>query len=155
VPFVPNMEGSLYGRHVELRYKKSLTQSTQPTGFVSSERTAGTGWSTIPESIGDDESLWMTQATIEGDDTLNGTWSSPVRISGVKGAKGADGADGVSIVPITNRTVTVFLISPTEPNVPSGGSWNSETNELVLPTGGWKLNYDIRLLPKISALLPI
>jgi len=145
VPFMPNMEGSLYGRHVELRYKKSLTQSTQPTGFVSSERTAGTGWSTIPESIGDDESLWMTQATIEGDDTLNGTWSSPVRISGVKGAKGADGTNGtngVSIVPITNRTVTVFLISPAEPNVPSGGSWNSETNELVLPTGGWKLNYD-------------
>jgi hypothetical protein len=59
-------------------------------------RNPGGNWTLQPPSIDitEGESLWLTSAIINPDDTLSENWSFPVRISGEQGPKGDTGPAG-------------------------------------------------------------
>ena len=80
------------GKKTEFRFAKSTSSTTAPA-ITNNIRNAG-GWSLTPVSLSEGEFLWITTAVINPDDTLNGTWSTPVRISGEQGQKGDKGDKG-------------------------------------------------------------
>lgn len=81
------------GKFTEFRFAKS-TNNDAPS-IDKSVRTPS-GWTLTPPEIntGLNESLWITNATINPDDTLSGEWSDPVRISGEQGPQGDTGPAG-------------------------------------------------------------
>lgn len=74
------------GRYTEDRYKRSETQPA-----VSGNPPAG--WSLDPPTSGT-EPIWVIRATFNGDGTLVGNWSTPVKWTGSDGKDGKDGATG-------------------------------------------------------------
>lgn len=80
------------GKKTEFRFAKNTSPITAPA-ITNNIRNAG-GWSLTPISLSTGEFLWITTAVINPDDTLNGTWSVPVRISGEQGQKGDKGDKG-------------------------------------------------------------
>lgn len=81
------------GKFTEFRFAKST--NNEAPNIDKSVRTPS-GWTLTPPEIntGLNESLWMTKATINPDDTLSGEWSDPVRISGEQGPQGDTGPAG-------------------------------------------------------------
>lgn len=79
------------GKFTEFRFAKS-SNATAPAINVSLRTPAG--WTKDFPAISGAETLWMTKAEINPDDTLLGTWSQPVRISGEKGPQGNTGPAG-------------------------------------------------------------
>ena len=101
VPFVrdgktgdPGTPGT-NGNSVEFRYQKSTNESIIPT-IVSTDVTPA-GWVINPVTINGAEVLWMIKATKKSDGSLVGTWSNPVRISGVQGLTGTTGPIPVQV----------------------------------------------------------
>jgi hypothetical protein len=80
------------GKKTEFRFAKNTSSITAPA-ITNNIRNAG-GWSITPVSLSEGEFLWITTAIINPDDTLNGIWSTPVRISGEQGQKGDKGDKG-------------------------------------------------------------
>lgn len=80
------------GAYTDFKYAKNNSDVAAPS-IVKTDRDPA-GWSDEPPALSQDEYLWMSQAEINANGTLNGQWSDPVRISGEKGADGADGQDG-------------------------------------------------------------
>lgn len=80
------------GKRTEFRFAKNNSISSPPT-LNNSVRTPD-GWSTIPPAVNTGEYLWMTICTILPNDTIDGLWSNPVRISGEAGQKGDQGPIG-------------------------------------------------------------
>lgn len=112
------------GAYTDFKYAKNNSDVAAPS-IVKTDRDPA-GWSDEPPALSQDEYLWMTQAEINANGTLNGQWSDPVRISG---EKGADGADGIS--PNASFKSTVFLRTNAAPPTPSGGTYS-----LPIPVGG-------------------
>lgn len=93
------------GKHVEMRF----TLGTTSTPIINKSDRTPDGWFTTPQTpTADSPHLWMVIATINPDDTLDGEWSHPVRISGEQGPKGdvgpvgpqgPTGSNGVSGIP--------------------------------------------------------
>lgn len=80
------------------------------------------GWTvTEPASY---EHLWAIEATFNLDGTLVGTWSDPIRRTGIQGP--------IGITPNAFFVSTVFLRSETRPNKPVGGSYDKP-----VPDGWW------------------
>lgn len=81
------------GKFTEFRFAKSTNDSAPSLNKL--QRTPD-GWELNPPTIDASagESLWITNATINPDDTLSGEWSDPVRISGEKGPQGDTGPAG-------------------------------------------------------------
>lgn len=77
------------------------------------------GWSDIPPMLSTGQVLWMTQASIDHEDKLIGSWSTPVRISGEKGDPGIKGDDGLMAYPAGNYdpSVTYSATGSTTPVV--------------------------------------
>lgn len=115
-PFLPVTEEddvhAATQKYVEFRYKKSLNATDMPSGFDKTSRTAGDGWTTTPDAVMGNESLWMTQATIDTDNSLLDEWTTPVRISGSNGVggepgeRGANGEDGFTVT-VTPTPITL------------------------------------------------
>lgn len=80
------------GKKTEFRFAVNQSSTTAPA-LNNAVRTPA-GWSIQPPTVNSGYYLWMTTATINPDDTLSGTWSAPVRISGEQGPKGDDGPAG-------------------------------------------------------------
>jgi hypothetical protein len=80
------------GKRYEFRFNSNMS-STTPPPLNNSVRTPS-GWTIQPPELGNGDYLWMTMALINSDDTLNGTWSDPVRISGETGPQGPQGDVG-------------------------------------------------------------
>lgn len=80
------------GKRYEFRFRAN-DSSTQAPSLTNSVRTPS-GWTTNPPDLSSGQYLWMTVALINSDDTLNGTWSDPVRISGETGPQGPQGDVG-------------------------------------------------------------
>ena len=80
------------GKFTEFRFAVNSSSTTAPN----LDRTIRnpSGWAIEPPVVADGQYLWMTTATINPDDTLNGQWSTPVRISGEKGPQGNTGPAG-------------------------------------------------------------
>lgn len=80
------------------------------------------GWTvTEPASY---EHLWAIEATFNLDGTLVGTWSDPIRRTGIQGP--------IGITPNAFFVSTVFLRSNDKPNKPVGGSYDKP-----VPDGWW------------------
>ena len=80
------------GSHVEFRFAVSGS-STEAPALTNNVRTPS-GWALNPPEVTGYNYLYMTQATISANDTLVGTWSDPVRISGEQGPQGEQGEPG-------------------------------------------------------------
>lgn len=82
------------GKFTEFRFAKS-TNDLAPS-ISRTLRNPGGNWTLQPPSIDitEGESLWLTSAIINPDDTLSENWSFPVRISGEQGPKGDTGPAG-------------------------------------------------------------
>ena len=80
------------GKFTEFRFAVNSSSTTAPS--LNKTIRTPSGWSIEPPVVGDGQYLWMTTATINPDDTLNGQWSIPVRISGEKGPQGNTGPAG-------------------------------------------------------------
>lgn len=80
------------GKKTEFRFAKNTSSITAPS-ISKTLRNAG-GWALQPVVLSTGEFLWITTASINPDDTLDGEWSTPVRISGEQGSKGDKGDTG-------------------------------------------------------------
>lgn len=78
------------GKHIEMRFGVGLSAPS----ISKSSRNPGSGWSTQPATPSENQHLWMIMATINPNDTMEGEWSTPVRISGEQGPKGDTGPTG-------------------------------------------------------------
>lgn len=66
----------------EFRYQRSATQPATPTGDSPS------GWYTDPSQATGANPLWMTRGVKNSSGVLQGSWSTPVQVTGEKGASG-------------------------------------------------------------------
>lgn len=76
------------GSHYAYIYKTEATQPATPT----EQKVPPTGWSITPTAVTNTTFLWMSQTIVTGLGAV-GTWSTPIRISGLNGENGADGKD--------------------------------------------------------------
>ena len=74
------------GRYTEDRYKRSDTQPSVSGNPPS-------GWSLDPPASGSGP-IWVIRATFNGDGSISGSWSTPVKWTGSDGKDGKDGAIG-------------------------------------------------------------
>lgn len=120
------------GKFTEFRFAVNLSSTTAPS-LIRTIRDPSS-WVIEPLFVSDGQYLWMTTATINPDNTLNGQWSIPVRISGEKGPqgdtgpageRGPAGSQGVSGIPGVSIEVRYCLgtaISYDGTRVPTGNS---------------------------------
>lgn len=80
------------GKKTEFRFAVNSSSTNAPN--LDRAVRNPTGWFIEPPAVGNGEYLWMTTATINPDDTLDGQWSIPVRISGEQGPQGNTGPAG-------------------------------------------------------------
>lgn len=108
------------GKKTEFRFAINQSSTTAPA-LNNAVRTPA-GWSIQPPTVNSGYYLWMTTATINPDDTLSGTWSTPVRISGEQGEQGPQGNTGPA--------------GPTGPTGPTGlPGQDGRKGQLVYPAG--------------------
>lgn len=108
------------GKKTEFRFAVNTSATTAPA-LNNAVRTPA-GWSIQPPTVDSGYYLWMTTATINPDDTLSGTWSTPVRISGEQGIQGPKGDDGPA--------------GPTGPTGPTGlPGIDGKKGQVVYPAG--------------------
>lgn len=74
------------GGDTDFKYNKNNSETIAPSINVADRYPAG--WTDAPPSLDVGEHLWMSKAKVNPDNTLNGSWSPPVRISGEKGYPG-------------------------------------------------------------------
>lgn len=91
-PVQVTAEDGIDGAYTDFKYRANTSATSAPTLSTSSRNPSG--WSDTPPTLSTEQYLWMTQAKIKADDTLDGSWSAPVRISGEKGNMGDTGATG-------------------------------------------------------------
>ena len=84
------------GDSIELRFSVNSSNTSAPSINVNSRNPSvgSTSWDTVPPAKEPAEFMWMSRATIAPDDTLRGTWSEPVCISGAPGIQGETGPAG-------------------------------------------------------------
>lgn len=72
-------------------YKTSVNRPSNPTG----DSISPSGWSSSPTNANPPESVWMSTAVrVANSSTIEGNWSTPVKITGNDGADGDKGDDG-------------------------------------------------------------
>ena len=76
------------GGYIEYVYKTNSAQPETPKGST----IPPSGWSLSPTPPTDKSFVWMSQVKISGSGTV-GTWSVPIRLSGLNGKDGVDGTD--------------------------------------------------------------
>ena len=108
------------GKKTEFRF--AVNQSTTSAPALNIAVRTPAGWSIQPPTVNSGYYLWMTTATINPDDTLSGTWSTPVRISGEQGIQGPQGDTGPA--------------GPIGPTGPTGlPGQDGKKGQLVYPAG--------------------
>lgn len=80
------------GKKTEFRFAVNSSSTTAPD--LNRTIRNPSGWFIEPPAVDDGQYLWMTTATINPNDTLDGQWSIPVRISGEQGPQGNTGPAG-------------------------------------------------------------
>lgn len=88
-PVQVTAEDGVDGAYTDFIYRKNASYITAPS--INKTMRKPTDWLDEPPTLGDGEYLWMSQCEINADGLLNGTWSTPVRISGEKGEQGNNG----------------------------------------------------------------
>ena len=78
------------GKYTELRFARNGSPTVPPD--LDQRALNPSGWATTTPTVGTAEYLWMTSAEKSADgSTLISSWSTPVRMTGIKGNDGADG----------------------------------------------------------------
>ena len=128
------------GTHVEMRFAASASRTVAPS-LTNTERNPE-GWTVQPPTVAENDFLWMIMATINPNNTLNGTWSVPVCISGEQGPQGPQGEPGpqgpAGDVAVSTQTFVIFKSTGTStirPATPTGGHWDFASNTFTPPTG--------------------
>lgn len=85
---------------VEFRFQANTSSTSAPS--LSNSTRYPSGWDINQPAISASQYLWMTSATILASNALSGTWSTPVRVSGVVGDTGATGQTGQPGAPGSN-----------------------------------------------------
>lgn len=80
------------GKRYELRFAQSASSTVAPS--LNNSVRSPSGWTVAPPELNDGWFLYMITGLINSDDTLNGTWSDPVCISGEAGPQGPQGDPG-------------------------------------------------------------
>lgn len=128
--------------YMDFKYAKSAAETIPPP----LDRTVRfpEGWTDEPPTLVKGEFMWMINALIDENGDLVDKWVGPIRITGESGPQGepGEGLPGVSY-----KTIFAYKSSEEEPEKPVGGSWDSETNEVVYPDG-WQGN-DEKLTPPV------
>lgn len=128
--------------YMDFKYAKSAAETIPPP----LDRTVRfpEGWTDEPPTLVKGEFMWMINALIDENGDLVDKWVGPIRITGESGPQGepGEGLPGVSY-----KTIFAYKTSEEEPEKPVGGSWDSETNEVVYPDG-WQGN-DEKLTPPV------
>lgn len=118
------------GKKTEFRFAKNNSSINPP--YLDKTVRNPLDWNINPVTITESEYLWMTEATINPDDTLATNWSDPVRISGEVGPPGPPGEQGdpgpQGVTP--NWKTYVYQKLATKPNKPTG-------NTPSAPGGNW------------------
>ena len=108
------------GNWTSYAFKSSSTQPATPTGTA----TTPSGWTNAPTATG---VWWMSKATINGANGLAGTWSVPVRITGIDGSNGSNGTNGKD----GQYTVYNFAKNTSLTTAPTSG-WSATPPTLTL-----------------------
>jgi len=130
----------LDGSFTSAIYLNSPTQPNTPTGG-SYNGTAETfplgGWADDPTSPTGSDFIWVSRTKYSVD--ANGVWTNSGWSIAAK-FSGDDGYTPIKGVDYTDSDYTSFLYvnSPTQPNTPTGGSYNGTAE--TFPTGGWADN---------------
>lgn len=131
------------GKFTEMRFAVNTSLTTAP----SINRTIRTpsGWSIEPPSVNRGRYLWMTIAVINPDDTLEGMWSLPVRISGEQGDQGEQGPEGpegpAGPTGPTGPQGDTGPIGPEGPPGPAGTPGvGGPKGQIVYPAGAYDVN---------------
>ena len=102
-----------------------------------------TGWSNGSGLTGE---VYMSQAIFRKDGKILQNWTDPIRITGPMGLPGRDGLPGekgeAGDVQIAERYVFIYKSSENKPDLPVGGSWSIETDEITPPLG-WSLTSEL------------
>lgn len=80
------------GISIEFRFAKNQSSTSAPSVTVTTREPSG--WTVEPPILSTGEYMWMIVAKINSDNTLNGNWSNPTRISGEQGPQGEQGIKG-------------------------------------------------------------
>lgn len=134
------------GDGVEYIYQRTTTAEAPnvPTVDVDSEEYqkddyVPTGWTDNPTGV-DSEYCWEWICTRKYDHTT-GKWGAFIG-SAADSSKAAlwakYGKDGAAGEGTAYRTIFAFCDSATKPETPTGGSWDSETNEITYPDGWYE-----------------
>lgn len=102
-----------------------------------------TGWSNGSGLTGE---VYMSQAIFRKDGSILQNWTDPIRITGPMGLPGKDGIPGekgeAGDVQIAERYIFIYKSSEDKPDLPVGGSWSIETDEITPPLG-WSLTSEL------------
>ncbi|WP_291625576.1 hypothetical protein [Clostridium sp.] len=80
------------GISIEFRFAKNQSSISAPSVTVTTREPSG--WTVEPPILSTGEYMWMIVAKVNSDNTLNGNWSNPTRISGEQGPQGEQGIKG-------------------------------------------------------------
>lgn len=122
-------EDGVDGVFIDYVFTRAAVQPAAPEGNGTPE-----GWADAPPAGTDP--LWMSKATKTSSDTLIGTWSTPVRLTGDDGQDGQPGRDGVD----GSNTALVYIYrrGTTAPARPTAETtYTFATGQLVGLNGGW------------------
>ena len=124
--------GNVVTSRVPIIYKASITTPNTPTGgiynFDNDTFTVPNGWKKDKSSFEENAVVWMSIGSVTSDD-VNIKWSDPIRISG---------GSGSSILKRA-KVLTIYTSSIDKPEIPSGGSYNFDT-QIFQPPTNWKEN---------------
>lgn len=102
-----------------------------------------TGWSNGSGLTGE---IYMSQAIFRKDGKILQNWTDPIKITGPAGIPGKDGSKGekgeTGYVQVAERYIFIYKSSINKPNMPTGGSWSLETDEITPPID-WSLSSDL------------
>lgn len=134
------------GSYTEFRFQvveKGITPTWNTT--LSSMR-APTNWTTSPPTKSSTQNMWMITAKITAEEKLDGTWSTPVQISGEDGTAGLAGripypagyyTEGLTYESTENAVPYVYNIEDQSYYIctaAAGETWTASSNNLVEDT---------------------
>lgn len=87
-----NGNNGIDGISIEFRFAKNESSINPPSVNINIREPSG--WIVEPPNLSTGEYMWMIVAKVNSNNTLNGNWSNPTRISGEQGPQGEQGIKG-------------------------------------------------------------
>lgn len=107
--------------------------------FINNKLIPPSGWSISYAGMNKPIYMSIGMACSKAGSTIE--WSAPL----IAFSDGAGGGSNLPYVPVPEsnyKTLFIYKHSKEQPDIPVGGSYDFETQRVVLPDGGWQLNKD-------------